>query len=143
MGSPSAAQLTLDDVYTQILSLRRLTSPLNNTGGVYTIQMAVGITSGVISNTVIPANAVVSRAAFRVTTPFLPATGTTMWAGVTGGTGNFVNGATASIAATAGTYVSSISVPMGGTAGALLYSVQNSPTAGAGFLTVEYAIPAT
>ena len=134
-------QITLDDVYAAILNLRRQPSAATVPGAVFTIRFPIGITSGVLSSTIIPANAVATRAPFHVTTPFLPAAGTTMWAGVTGATGLFVAGATASIAATAGTYVSTIDAALGGTPGQVLYSVVNAPTAGAGTLAIEYTIP--
>lgn len=109
-------------------------------GATREVRYALGTTAAQSSTTVIPANAVVTKAQIEITTPY--SSGGTLSLGQTGSTSLLM--ATTDLNSQAnGIYEVSLDVAWGASALAALVTVGGAPAAGVGVAIVHYTTPAT
>lgn len=109
-------------------------------GVVSCIRMPITTAASQSSTSTIPANAVISRCLANITTPF--SAGATLSVGQTGSTALLL--ATTDVTATlANLYDAPQDTAWGASALAVLVTVGGAPAAGAGFVSVYYAVPNT
>lgn len=108
-------------------------------GAEYAIQFAIGHGASTYSSTtIIPAGALVLSTTINITTPF--SAGATISVGQTGST-SLLQGTGDNTPQTDDAYCSNIQTAWGGSALAVLVTIGDSPSAGAGTCTVLFSLP--
>lgn len=107
-------------------------------GSVQVIDYAIGITTPEPSATIIPANAIVLRAMVTITTPYTP--GSSISVGQTGSV-SLLQTTSNNFPGVAGSYDAPQRTAWGAVALPVVTTVNGAPVVGAGFVTVEYALP--
>jgi hypothetical protein len=107
-------------------------------GSLRVIRMAISTGATQSSASSIPANAVIFSASVEITTPY--SGGTTISVGRTGST-SLLQATTDNLATTANTYQVTQETAWGGSDLPTLVTVAGAPSAGAGFVTIQYALP--
>lgn len=107
-------------------------------GAEYVVQFTIGHSTSYSSSTIIPAGAIILSTTLNITT--LYSAGATLSVGQTGST-SLLQATTDNTPQTVDTYTSNIQTAWGATAYAVLVTVGDSPSAGAGTCTVTYSVP--